>query len=172
MKILVLNGSPRPDGGTTAMIEAFREGAVDAGHQVNILNIALLDIHGCRACEYCHTKGNGTCIQKDGMNTVYPLWEDADMIVIASPIYYGSFSGQMHCAINRTYAGGIPQKCKKMALLLCSGAHGVYAHAEGIYHGFLTGYFGVDDAGIFEATTSEARSSDLQDRIRSFATSL
>ena len=172
MKILVLNGSARENGGTTAMVEAFESGAASAGHEVAVANVARLDIHGCRGCEYCHTRGDGACIQRDGMDEIYPLWDAADMIVIASPIYYGSFSGQMHCAIHRTYAGGIPRRCKKMALLLCSGARGVYAHAEGVYHGYLTGYFGVEDAGVFEATTSEAKSSALLERIRAFAASL
>lgn len=172
MKILVLNGSPREDGGTAAMVGAFAEGARSAGHEVDAANVAALDIHGCKGCEYCHTKGGGSCIQRDGMDEIYPLWDEADMIVVASPIYYGSFSGQMHCAIHRTYAPGIPRRCRKMALLLCSGAHGVYGHAEGIYHGYLTGYFGVEDAGIFEATTSEARSADMCERIRSFAAGL
>lgn len=168
MKILVLNGSPRAQGGTAAMSKAFVEGAREAGHEVDVLNVADMDIHGCRGCEWCHTAGNGTCVQRDDMDAVYPLWDAADMIVIASPVYYGSFSGQMHCAINRTYAGMKPKRCSKMALLLCSGARGVYANAEGIYKGYLAGWFGAQDCGIFKATTSEAKSGEMAVRLREF----
>lgn len=172
MNILVLNGSPRPQGGTAAMVHAFAEGAKSAGRQIDILNIARMDFHGCRGCEHCHTKGNGTCIQRDDMDLVYPLWDNADMIVIASPIYYGSFSGQIHCLIHRTYAGGIPRSCKQMALFLCSGANNVYTYAEGIYHDYLHGYFRVKDCGVFEATTSRAKSPEMAEQLRAFGASL
>lgn len=62
MKILVLNGSPRPKGNTRQMINAFREGAIDAGHTVDVVDVCRKKIGGCIACEYCHTKGNGACI--------------------------------------------------------------------------------------------------------------
>lgn len=172
MKILVLNGSPRPKGGTAAMIKAFIEGTKSVGHQVDVLDIARMDIRGCQACEHCHSTGKGTWIQQDDMNLVYPLWDNADMIVLASPIYYGSFSGQLHCLIHRTYAGGIPRSCKQMALLLCSGAQDVYDYAEGIYHGFIQGYFRVKDCGIFKATTTYAKSPEMAKQLRNFGASL
>ena len=56
-----------------------------------------------------------------------------------------------------------------MALLLCSGARDVYEYAEGIYHDYLTGYYKVEDFGIFEAITEEAKSSEMADQIRAFA---
>ena len=130
-----------------------------------------MDIHGCTACEYCHTKGNGTCIQKDDMVEIYPLYDSADMIVIASPIYYGSLSGQLTCAINRTYAIGVPVACKKMALILVSGASGVFRASETIYHGFLQGWYGVEDCGIFEGAGSAAVSDDALEELRDFGRS-
>ena len=104
MNILVLNGSPRKEGNTAAMVEAFAAGAREAGHQVDIVPVCQKKIAGCLACEYCHTKGNGKCVQQDDMQQVYPLLEQAQMIVLASPVYYHSFTGQLQCAINRIYA--------------------------------------------------------------------
>ncbi len=121
MRILVLNGSYRAEGGTAAMVEAFCAGAREARHHVDVVNVARLNVHGCRGCEYCHSAGGGVCVQHDDMDKVHPLWDAADMIVVASPVYYGSFSGQMHTALNRTYAGLKPKRCTKMALMLCSG---------------------------------------------------
>lgn len=100
MNILILNGSPRPNGNTAAMVKAYAEGAVEAGHTVHVVDVCKKKISGCLACEYCHTKGNGRCVQQDDMQEVYPLLEDAEMIVLASPIYYHNFSGQLQCAIN------------------------------------------------------------------------
>ena len=126
MEILVLNGSPRPNGNTSAMIEAFVDGTQQSGHKVSIVNVCQKKIAGCLACEYCHTKGNGVCIQKDDMQEVYPLLEKAEMIVLASPIYYFSFTGQLQCAINRIYALDKPKNLKKAALFLSSGSNHVY----------------------------------------------
>ena len=52
------------------MVEAFAEGAKEGGHIVTIVNVCRKKIAGCLACEYCHTKGNGECIQKDDMQEV------------------------------------------------------------------------------------------------------
>lgn len=62
MNILVLNGSPRRNGNTAAMVAAFSEGARESGHDVQIVDVCQKRIAGCMACEYCHTKGNGTCV--------------------------------------------------------------------------------------------------------------
>lgn len=165
MKVLVLNGSARADGGTKAMAEAFARGAREAGHEVDVLDIARMDIHGCMGCEWCHTKGGGRCVQHDDMDGVYPLWDEADAIVLASPVYYGSFSGQLHCLVHRTYAGDRPKNCKAMALFLCSGSKGVYEASERIYNGFIRGYYGACDLGVFEATTGEAKSAAMAKRL-------
>ena len=172
MRVLVLNGSARRDGGTAAMAAAFALGAREAGHDVDVLDVARMDIHGCLGCEHCHTRGNGACVQRDDMDEVYPLWDSAEVIVVASPVYYGSFSGQMHCLVHRTYAGDKPKGCKAMALLLCSGSKGVYEASERIYHGFMQGYYGVRDLGVFEATTQEAKSEEMAARLEEFGRTL
>ena len=65
MKVLIFNGSPRPKGNTKQMIQAFCEGLETAGHEYDVYDVCKMNIHGCLACEYCHTKGNGQCVQKD-----------------------------------------------------------------------------------------------------------
>ena len=94
MKITVLNGSPRKQN-TTAMAEAFAEGARAAGHEVEVLQVGKMKINGCLACEYCHGKGAGQCVQKDDMEKVMPAYKDCDMIVFASPIYYFDMTAQL-----------------------------------------------------------------------------
>ena len=150
MKIVVLNGSPRVNGNTAAMTKAFAEGAAEAGHEVEIVPVAKLKIAGCLGCEYCHTKGGGKCVQKDDMQKLYPLLEEAEMIVFASPIYYHGFSAQLQCAIHRFYAPGRFPNMKKAALFLTSGEDCVYDGAEFEYNGCFIKYWGLQDMGIFK----------------------
>ena len=104
MNILAWNGSPRKTGNTARLIASFAKGAEEAGHKVTIEQIAGQNIRGCLACEYCHDREKGVCIQRDDMQDLYPKIMDADMLVLASPIYYYIMTGQMISALNRTYA--------------------------------------------------------------------
>lgn len=101
MNILVLNGSPHPNGNTKRMIDAFCEGAVSSGNKTDVIDVCHKNIKGCIACEYCHSKGNGECIQKDDMQEIYKLLKNAEMLVIASPIYYHGISRQLKCVIRK-----------------------------------------------------------------------
>ena len=83
MNILILQGSPRANGNTAWMAEEFRKAAEAAGHKVTLVNVAHKKIAGCLACEYCHGKGNGACVQKDAMQELYPLLAEAEVLVIA-----------------------------------------------------------------------------------------
>ena len=62
-----------------------------------------MKIAGCMGCGYCHTKGSGTCVQKDDLEKIMPAYTDADMIVFASPVYYFTMTAQMEAAIQRVY---------------------------------------------------------------------
>lgn len=172
MNILILNGSPRPNGNTAAMVAAFSDGARQSGHKVNIVNVCQKKIAGCLACEYCHTKGNGACIQKDDMQEIYPLLEEAEMIVLASPIYYHSFSGQLQCAINRIYALDKPKNLKKAALILSSGSDHVYCGAIYEYQNSFLNYLNLEDMGIFSAYDKQNKSDEKLNELREFGKTL
>lgn len=129
MKILVLNGSPRLNGNTMHMVKAFKKGAEDAGHSVDIENVAHMNIHGCLACEYCRTKEKAVCVQKDDMQKLYQQILEADMLVFASPIYYFTLSAQLQSVIHRTYAIDVPKNIQKTALIMSSGSAFVYGLA-------------------------------------------
>lgn len=175
MRILVLNGSPRPNGSTKGMVEAFREGTVTAGHQVNVVDVCKLKIAGCLACEYCHTKGHGSCVQKDGMQEIYALLKEAEMLVIASPIYYHGISGQLKCVIDRFYAAAYPIKpphLKKVAMILSSGDANMYDGAMFSYQGDFLDYLGLEDMGVFTAHGGENGSAAKLKELRDFGMSL
>lgn len=172
MNILVLNGSPRPDGNTAAMVEAFVEGASENNHNITVVPVCQRKIAGCLACEYCHTKGEGKCVQQDDMQEIYPILEEAEMIVLASPIYYHSFTGQLQCAVNRIYALDKPKNLKKAALFLSSGSDHVYSGAIYEYQNSFLNYLKLEDMGIFSAFGKQNKSDEKLNELREFGRNL
>lgn len=172
MKILVLNGSPRPHGNTAAMVEAFAEGARESGHKVTVIPVCQKKIGGCLACEYCHTKGEGKCVQQDDMQEIYPVLEEAEMIVLASPIYYHSFTGQLQCAINRIYALDKPKNLKKAALIMSSGSDHVYCGVIYEYQNSFLNYLKLEDMGIYSAYGEQNKSQAKLEELETFGKSI
>ncbi len=170
MKIVVLNGSPRPRGNTAALVAAFKEGAESKGHQVSVLQIGTMKIGGCKGCEYCHTKGGGACVQKDDMAEVYPALAEAEMLVLASPVYYFGLTGQLQSAVSRFYAVMAPA-AKKWALLLTSGSPNVYGAIEAQYKGILA-FVRAEDLGIFEYDGKKAGTELAFAEVKAFGASL
>lgn len=134
-KILILNGSPRKNGNTAALVKAFAEGAESAGNIVSEFFLDGMNIHGCRACSGGGKDPESPCVQKDDMEKIYPVYIEADIVVLASPLYYWFISGQLKCALDRLYAvmeiGGEYRKLGKESILLM--AAGGNAFEETLY---------------------------------------
>lgn len=103
-KIVILNGSPRRNGNTSALVKAFTEGAESVGHSVTEFFLDRMDIHGCKGCFGGHSSRECPCVQNDDMNTIYPFVKDCDVLVMATPLYYWNMSGQIRTAIDRLFA--------------------------------------------------------------------
>ena len=103
-KIVILNGSPRKNGNTSALAQAFAKGAGEAGHTVTAFWLDGMDIRGCRGCFGGDSSRPCPCVQKDGMTEIYPAVRDSDVVVLASPLYYWNLSGQLRTAIDRLFA--------------------------------------------------------------------
>lgn len=172
MNIVILNGSPRPGGNTAAMVAAYREGAEQAGHHVTVFDVCRMRIAGCLACEYCHSREQRVCVQKDDMHEIYPALDAADMLVLASPVYYHGLSGQLKCAIDRIYAPGYPRRLRKAALILSSGSTGVYDGALYTYRHSFLGWLHLEDMGVFTAAGDENKSPELLERLRAAGAAL
>ena len=173
MKILILNGSPRPNGNTKQMIDSLSEGLKKAGHEWDVVNVARMNIHGCLACEYCHGKGAGSCVQKDDMQNVYELLKTAEMLVLAAPIYYHGISGQLKCAIDRFYSAlypKAPESLKYVSMFLASGDKEQYTGARFSFDGDFLGYLGLEDKGFF--TSAGEVQEETLDEIRRMAKDL
>lgn len=129
-KIVILNGSPRKSGNTSALVKAFAEGAESAGHTVAEFFLDKMEIHGCKGCFGGHSDRNCSCVQKDDMAKIYPAVRDCDVVVLASPLYYWTMSGQLRTALDRLFAleeGGanfLRGNGKASALLMAAEGHG------------------------------------------------
>ena len=171
MNILILQASPRANGNTSWMAEEYKKAAEAAGHQVTLVNVSRKKIAGCLACEYCHNKGNGACIQKDDMQELYPLMAEAEVLVLAAPIYYFTLCAQIQAPIQRMYCVNAPAKMKKMALLMSSYSPGVYTGATAEYHD-ICNYWHVEDSGIVTAKIDEQKTDDTKQKIQALVSNL
>jgi len=103
-KIVILNGSPREKGNTSALVKAFTEGAESSGHTVTEFFLSSMDIHGCKGCFGGHSSKDCPCVQRDDMDKIYPVVKNCDVVVLATPLYYWNMSGQIRTAIDRLFA--------------------------------------------------------------------
>lgn len=78
-KIIVITGSPRKSGNTSALVKAFTEGAESAGHSVTEFFLDKMEIHGCKGCFGGHSDRDCPCVQKDDMEKIYPSVRDCDV---------------------------------------------------------------------------------------------
>ena len=103
-KIVILNGSPRKNGNTSALTAAFAKGAEEAGNTVTEFHLSTMKINGCLGC-WCGGKNpEHPCAQRDDMDKIYPVYKEADVVVLASPLYYWFVSGFLKNAFDRLFA--------------------------------------------------------------------
>ena len=111
-KVLILSGSPRKGGNSDILCDEFLRGAQDAGHKAEKIRVAEKKVAPCSGCYYCSTHG-GACVHKDDMADILQKMIDADVIVLASPVYFYSISAQLKTVIDRTVARWLEVKDKE-----------------------------------------------------------
>ena len=148
MSILIISGSPRKGGNTELLAEAFAKGAAKH-HHVEIVSVRDYKVNPCLGCNACFKSDANTCAQKDDMTVIYEKMSQADMLVIASPVYFYSISAQLKAVIDR-FHNPIRDTfhIKKMAILLVGAAS-----LPELFDAILTEYnlclkfFDIEDAG-------------------------
>lgn len=129
-KIVILNGSPRKSGNTSALVKAFTKGAQSAANTVVEFFLDQMDIHGCKGCFGGHSSKECPCAQKDDMTQIYSAIKDCEVVVLATPLYYWTISGQLKTAIDRLFAleegdGNLLRgNGRSCALLMAAEGHG------------------------------------------------
>lgn len=127
MKVLAINGSPKMDDGNTARIlNPFLDGMREAGADVELFHTRKLKIGPCNGDMSCWFRNPGKCGQNDDMQMLYPKFEDADVIVWATPVYFSGVTGPLKNLMDRQLPlhipGTTPKKKQKVVLVSSCGA--------------------------------------------------
>jgi multimeric flavodoxin WrbA len=162
MKIIAVLGSPRPKGNSALMAEAFLEVARELGAETGEYLLNQMNIKGCQGCGQCKTKSE-VCVVEDDLTPVYDAIRGADLLVMASPVYFGDLSAQLKCFWDRTYAFANPDFTsrlapgKKSVMLLAQGAPGeeMFNDIHPRYERWLK-MFGFDDNYLVRALGVQA----------------
>lgn len=120
-KIVVITGSPRKNGNSFAMTDAFIQAAEAKGHTVTRFDAAMKKVGGCRACETCFKTGK-TCSFDDDFNTIAPAILEADAVVFTMPVYWYSIPAQIKGVIDRLFSfvvGGKDIAGKECGMIVC-----------------------------------------------------
>lgn len=99
MKAVIINGSPRAKGNSDLLCDEFILGAKESGHQTEKISLREYSVNPCKACYACFKTGK--CIQKDDMAEILDKVKNADVLLLASPTYFLTMSGQMKIFIDR-----------------------------------------------------------------------
>lgn len=111
-RVLILSGSPR-HGNSERLCREFMRGAEEAGHDVSLVRVADKKIAPCLGCYYC-TEHEGRCVRDDDMTELLQDMIDADVLVLASPVYFYSVDAQLKAVIDRTVARWTEVKNKEL----------------------------------------------------------
>ena len=120
-KIVVITGSPRRNGNSFAMTDAFIQAAEANGHEVTRFDAAMKSAGGCRACETCFKSGKA-CSFDDDFNTIAPAILEADAVVFTMPVYWYSIPAQLKGVIDKLFSfvvGGKDISGKECAMIVC-----------------------------------------------------
>ncbi|MBQ6129759.1 MAG: flavodoxin family protein [Lachnospiraceae bacterium] len=101
MKVLILNGSPKPEGNTACAINEMVKVFGSEGVETKVIQIGNKTIRGCVACGGCSKTGK--CVFDDEVNAIAPKFEDADGLVVASPVYYASANATLVACLDRLF---------------------------------------------------------------------
>ena len=153
MKIVVLEGSPNENGSSNMLAGNFIRGAEEAGHSIQVIDTAHMDIHPCTGCIHCGYEG--PCAQKDDVDEIRQKILDADMMVFVTPLYYYGMSAQLKTLIDRfcAFNGSIQSKRMKSALFAVAwnGADWTFDALEAHYK-TLVKYLNLTDMGMVLGT--------------------
>lgn len=111
MKVLLINGSPKPNGNTAISLREMETVFREEGIEVETVRVGSEAIRGCTACGFCHR--NGKCVFDDIVNETVPKFEECDGIVVASPVYYASANSTLTAFLDRLfYSSGFDKTMK------------------------------------------------------------
>lgn len=118
--VLILSGSPRKGGNSDLLCDEFMKGALSSDNRVEKIRVATKKITPCSACYFC-ADNDGLCVHKDDMAEILQKMIDADVLVLASPVYFYSINAQLKAVIDRTVARWLEVKNKEFYYIATMG---------------------------------------------------
>ena len=148
-KVLILSGSPRKGGNSDLLCDEFMRGAQEAGNEVEKIRVAAKKVAPCAACYYCRSHG-GECARKDDMAEILQRMIDADVIVLASPVYFYSIDAQLKAVIDRTVARWLEVKNKEFYYIvtMADEAHASADTTLACFRGYADCVEGAEEKGV------------------------
>lgn len=126
MKVLIINGSPRINGNTSVAVREMEKVFAEEGVETEVVQVGNKDIRGCIACGYCGE--NGKCVFNDVVNELASKFEEADGLVVASPVYYASANATLIACLTRLfYSTHFDKSMKVGASVVCARRGGCSA---------------------------------------------
>lgn len=122
MKVLMINGSPHIEGATKIALKEMEKVFLEEGIETEIITIGNKDIRGCTACYSCFK--NGKCVFDDAVNEVAKKFEEADGLVVGSPVYYASANGTLISFLDRLFYSTRFSKMMKVGASVCTARRG------------------------------------------------
>ena len=119
-QVVIISGSPRNGGNSDTLCCEFQKGCEVAGHRVTKINLRDSQIHFCTACYAC--KKLGHCVQKDDAPAILQEMAKADVIVLATPVYFYSMAGQVKTLIDRCLSCGAALAGKEFYFIAAAAA--------------------------------------------------
>jgi len=168
MKVTAFNGSPRPDGNTSIMIQAAFEPLRAAGIQTEVVQVGGRDIRGCRACYQCFSRKDGRCVfQDDIANECLARMASSDAIILASPTYFADLTSETKALIDRcgyvARANGDMLQRKVGAAVVAVRRAGAMHAFDSINHFFLIGQMIIPGSSYWNIGVGRAKGEVEQD---------
>lgn len=152
-KVIVVTSSPRKNGNSETLANSFAEGAKAAGNEVLQVAVRDLGLQFCTGCMFCQS--HDRCVLGDGMNALYSKFENADVLVFATPVYYYAVSGQLKTFLDRLNPL-YPRKNKfKEVYLIATAAEDEKSAMDGSVtdiQGWIDCFEGVSLKGVLRGT--------------------
>lgn len=152
MNVLILNSSPRKGGNSDVLCQQFAKGAEEAGHQVEKIDLREKKLSPCLACYACMKEH--VCAIRDDMAGIFTQMQQADVIVLSSPVYFYSLSAQLKMLIDRCLVDYKSLAGKKFYFIVTAAAPRYEAADETLaaFRGFLRCLPGAEEKGIIYGT--------------------
>lgn len=148
-QVLIISASPRKGGNSDTLCDQFQKGAEKAGNSVDKIRLAEMKIDYCSACYAC--KKQGYCVKQDDMAQIITKMRSADVIVLATPVYFYTMCAQMKTMIDRTLGGaqqsGLENKEFYLIVTAADGKSAMERTVDGL-RGYLECLPGAKEMGV------------------------